>query len=305
MTDGPKQCPLKAAALDAIHLESVNECGRLAFDFANTLKNRSPNSPSLDVIRRFMFLLPTNTIGACLGVSRNDLDRLTVEVGTFASGISPLATTEQRTLGDCAAEALTDRIERLVKEKPQEALLLRSFFTAGIERSIDETALVRNVIGFLFQTYDATAGLLGNSLRVLARNDSVYRALQEDYDRLRPFAWEVMRFDPPVQNTRRFASEDIQLGGATVHTGDQVLLILAAANRDPSAFPNPAHFELDRVGSPAFGFGLGRHECPGQPLALEITCAALRVLLSSSFPIKEMPGDEIYRASANTRIPLY
>jgi cytochrome P450 len=305
MTDGPKRCPLKNAALDAINVECANECGRLAFDFANRLKNRSANSSSLDVIRRLMFLLPTYTIGASLGVPWEDLDRLTVEVSTLVAGISRLATTEQRILGDCAAEVLTARIETLIMEKPQEGILLRRFFAAGSERSIDDEAVVRNVVGFLFQTYDATAGLLGNSLRVLGRNDSVHRVLQEDDDRLRPFVWEVMRFDPPVQNTRRYASENISLEGSTVHAGDQVLLILAAANRDPSAFPNPGAFELERVGPPSFGFGSGRHECPGQSLALEITCAALRVLLRSFFPANELSGNVVYRASANTRIPLF
>lgn len=56
-----------------------------------------------------------------------------------------------------------------------------------------------------------------------------------------------MRFDPPVQNTRRFAIEDIRLGDLTIRAGEQVLLILAAANRDPSEFPIPDRFDLDRV----------------------------------------------------------
>jgi cytochrome P450 len=305
MTDGAKHCPLKSAALDAINEDCAKECGRLAFGFATTLRDRSTGGSPLDLVRRLMFLLPTCTMGSCLGVSPEELDPLTVEVSAFVTGISPLATSEQRTLGDCAAQSLSDRIGRLIDHQVQSGILLRSFFAAGTEQSIDRTAIVRNLIGFLFQTYDATAGLIGNSLRLLARNDALHRRLQAGQAPLRPFVWEVMRFDPPVQNTRRFAMEDIRLGDLTIRAGEQVLLILAAANRDPSEFPIPDRFDLDRAGPAAFGFGLDKHECPGKPLALEMTCAALRVLLTSSFPLRDIPEKVTYRPSANTRIPLY
>jgi len=183
-------------------------------------------------------------------------------------------------------------------------MLLKKFFAAGTERSVDYATIVRNLIGFLFQTYDATAGLIGNSVRLLACNNALHRRLQAEDALLRPFVWEVMRFDPPVQNTRRFAIEDVRLGNLTIRAGEQVLLILAAANRDPSEFPVPDRFDLNRASPPAFGFGLGKHECPGKPLALEITCAALRILLTSSFPLQDIPEMLTYRPSANTRIPL-
>jgi cytochrome P450 len=305
MTDDAKQCPLKSAALDAINEDSVKECSRLAFAFATTLKERSTDPTSLDVVRRFMFLLPTYTIGSCLGFSPKELDALTVEVSTFVAGISPLATSEQRTLGDCAAQTLSGRIGRLLEQQAQLGMLLKNFFAAGTERSIDCTTIVRNLVGFLFQTYDATAGLIGNSVRLLACNDALHRRLQAEDAPLRPFVWEVMRFDPPVQNTRRFAIEDVRLGNLTIRAGEQVLLMLAAANRDPSEFPVPDRFDLNRASPPAFGFGLAKHECPGKPLALEIACAALRILLTSSFPLQDIPEMVTYRPSANTRIPLF
>ncbi len=305
MTDGPKQCPLKSAALHATNEDCAKECGRLAFEFATTLKNRSTGASPLDLVRRLMFLLPTYTMGSCLGVSPGELDSLTVEVSAFVTGMSPLATSEQRTLGDCAAQSLSDCIGRLIDDQVQPGILLRNFVAASTEQSIDRTVIIRNLIGFLFQTYDATAGLIGNSLRLLARNDALQRRLQAGQAPLRAFVWEVMRFDPPVQNTRRFAIEDIRLGDLTIRAGEQVLLILAAANRDPSEFPIPDRFDLDRAGPPAFGFGLDKHECPGKPLALEITCVAFRILLTSSFPLQTIPEIVTYRPSANTRIPLY
>ena len=162
-----------------------------------------------------------------------------------------------------------------------------------------------NVIGFLFQTYDATAGLIGNALRFLAVNDELCRRLTVDNKLIRPFLWEMLRFDPPVQNTRRFATKQVQVGDATIHAGDQVLLVLAAANRDSSRFANPGEFDLHRRGPAAFGFGLGRHECPGKPLAIEIASAALEGVLPSEIVRRINTSSVAYRPSVNARIPLF
>ena len=305
MTDGLKRCPLKSAAVEAINEVIAHECGRLALAFASALRDRSLQASPLELVRRLMFQLPTYTIGSCLGASPNELDAMTTEVSTFVAGISPIATSEQRTLGDCAAGALSNRLDLLINSKVKMGLLLKSFVSAGAERSIERDTIVRNLIGFLFQTYDATAGLIGNSFRLLALDVALQQELRADDTSLRSFVWEVLRFDPPVQNTRRFASEDVRLGGSVVRSGEQVLLVLAAANRDPSRFPVPERFDLARTDHEAFGFGSGTHECPGQLLALEIACAALRIVLTSSFPFRVIPVAVIYRASANTRIPLF
>ena len=306
MTDGSKQCPLKMAALEAVTEDCAKVCNRLASALATTLKNPASDASSLEVMRKIMFLLPTYAMGSCLGVPTNELGSLTIEVSSFVAGVSPLASSEQRTLGDCAAQALSDRFGRLVDREVQPGILLKNFLAGGTERSIDRTVIVRNLIGFLFQTYDATAGLIGNSVHLLTQNEALHRRLQSgNNSQLRQFVWEVMRFDPPVQNTRRFVAEDVRLGGFTIGAGEQVLLLLAAANRDSSEFSNPHHFDLDRIGPMAFGFGSGSHECPGKPLAVEIACAALHYLLDCSFPMQEVPQVVAYRPSANTRIPLY
>lgn len=305
MTDGAKRCPLKSAAVDAINEGSAKECGRLAAEFASILKDRSGEASSLDVVRRLMFQLPTYTIGSCLGISPNELDATTVEVSTFVAGISPIASSEQRIVGDSAAEALSNRLVTLINSTLETGVLLKNFAAAGAVRSIESDIIVRNLVGFLFQTYDATAGLIGNSVRLLAQDAALQRGLLTNDASLRSFVWEVLRFDPPVQNTRRFATKDVRLGDSNIRAGEQVLLVLAAANRDPSRFPMPERFDVDRSGHRAFGFGLGTHECPGKPLALEITCAALRILLTSSFSFRAIPEAVTYRASANTRIPLF
>lgn len=252
-----------------------------------------------------MFLLPTYTVGTLLGVPKAELPQLVVEVNSFVAGISPASTTEQRSIGGCAAESLSQRLSGLLSRKEHAGLLLRAFSSACSNRAISDPLVVSNLIGFLFQTYDATAGLIGNSLRILAMKDELSRSMKHNLEQLKPFVQEVMRYDPPVQNTRRYASGEIALEDAMLHDGDQILVVLAAANRDPSRYTNPHDFIVDRAGPPSFGFGLGRHACPGEPLALEITVAAIQALLAIAFPLEELSGPVSYRPSGNARIPLY
>ena len=100
---------------------------------------------------------------------------------------------------------------------------------------------------------------------------------------------EVLRYDPPVQNTRRFVARSGTVAGVTMKEGDAILVVLAAANRDPACNPNAAQFDLFRGASQLFTFGAGRHACPGQTLAATIAEAAIDQLLeartgSSAFP---------------------
>jgi cytochrome P450 len=62
--------------------------------------------------------------------------------------------------------------------------------------------------------------------------------------------------------------------------GDLVVLDIAAANRDPSVFTGPDHFDPDRAAIPHLTFGAGRHRCPGAAHALALAEGMAEVLLS-------------------------
>ena len=137
MTDGSRQCPLKAAALEAVDGDCTKECHRLASHWATALTERPEDTSSLDAVRRLMFLLPTFAIGSCLGVPSDALHSLAVEVSAFVVGISPIATVEQRVLGGSAAQTLSDRVGRLFRDQASAGVLLRTFAAACAQHSVD------------------------------------------------------------------------------------------------------------------------------------------------------------------------
>ncbi|MCF7548573.1 cytochrome P450 [Pseudonocardia sp. WMMC193] len=78
---------------------------------------------------------------------------------------------------------------------------------------------------------------------------------------------ETLRFDAPLQMTKRISTRDVEIGGAPIAAGDHVLLCLAGANRDPAVFPEPDVFDPTRDPGPHLGFGFGMHGCLGGALA--------------------------------------
>ncbi|MFN2527741.1 MAG: hypothetical protein ABR584_03390 [Candidatus Baltobacteraceae bacterium] len=158
--------------------------------------------------------------------------------------------------------------------------LWQAFEQTGIRDSLE----IANAIGLLFQTYDATAALIANTLLAYA---SGCATREEPLERV---IAEVVRCDSPVQNTRRFAATTATIMHTSVSENDQILVLLAAANRDPLA--------NGRI----YTFGIGPHACPGARIACAIARAGVAYLLEHRADFEQLAAKG-YRPSPNIRMP--
>jgi cytochrome P450 len=181
-------------------------------------------------------------------------------------------------------------------------ILGRQARRAGVD---DPDTVVANGVGFLSQAYEATAGLIGNTLLALAAQPALRARIGADPLLLPAVVREVSRHDAPVQNTRRFVAAAGGVAGGDMAPGDAVLVLLAAANRDPAANPRPHGFDAHLPERRLFTFGVGAHACPGETLAVGIAAAGVAALLDAGLEPKGLPSRLTYRPSANTRIPLF
>ena len=79
---------------------------------------------------------------------------------------------------------------------------------------------------------------------------------------------EGLRFNGPLKGTMRVAGEDMTIAGrGRCKTGDRILLLMGAANRDPAKFADPETFDVTRNPNPHLSFSHGIHFCLGAPLA--------------------------------------
>ncbi|MCU1750245.1 cytochrome P450 [Pseudomonas sp. 6D_7.1_Bac1] len=291
MNEGERQrCPRSAIqpGLELIDAEAVSALVRARLI-----------SPSADGLRKAMFMGPVCVVAALLGFSPTE-GRATSELtADFVACLSPLSNQAQLDAAHVAAERLGGYfVERLSAGDNQSPLL------EGIrQRLADHDTLLANLIGLFSQTYEATAGLIGNALLALIRNPQLKGEMQRDPARVSDLLAEVQRHDPSVQNTRRFVSAPCEIGGASLKPGDAILVLLASANRDPQLNDNPDTLILDRPTRRSFTFGADRHQCPGQALALNIASATLGEILTRNIALDQLAWE--YRPSLNGRIPLF
>jgi cytochrome P450 len=164
---------------------------------------------------------------------------------------------------------------------------------------------VANLIGLLSQAYEATAGLIGNSIVALASHPPLLAEVLAQADGWHLLVHETSRYDSPVQNTRRFVVEPATIGAVDLAPGAVVLLVLAAANRDPSANPQPEKFLLDRPDRCVFSFSRGAHACPGEALARGIAATALSVLCDTKSAGALARLAWTWKPSMNGRLPIF
>jgi cytochrome P450 len=135
--------------------------------------------------------------------------------------------------------------------------------------------MVAMVFLLLFAGHETTTHLISGSVYELVKNPSLRDWLEEDWSRTNLAVEEFLRFLSPVQFTKpRYVRKDVVLGGVQLKKGERIMPMLAAANLDPQANPNPEKLDLERKPNRHVAFGTGIHFCLGHQLArIEAACA--------------------------------
>ncbi|WDH37686.1 cytochrome P450 [Pseudomonas chlororaphis] len=295
MNDGERQrCPRAAIepGLQQVHDEEVSQ--RVA---ALLLGLPSDTAARLHDCQ---FHLPVAVVAGLLGFAAHTLPAIAGLTADFVACLSPASDRAQRDAAHRAAGQLTRRFEVLLDQPPVSPLLQRIVAGFGAR---DRDSLIANLIGLLSQTFEASAGLIGNTLCALLGDRRLLADLRAAPTRVADLLAEVQRHDPPVQNTRRFVAAPCSVAGVTLEPGAVVLVLLASANRDPQLNPQPDRLLLEREARRSFSFGSGRHQCPGQELALAIASAVVGALARQSTLDQTIAWT--YKPSLNGRIPLF
>lgn len=307
MLDGARHDAVKqavAAALATVDLVQVAELSErwtqaLVVEHQQGMRHAGSSGASAAV--------SVYVLGSLLGVPDARLPQLAAWASDFARCLAPGSSPAELERGKAAAGELYNLGQALAAsaEDGEGGQLLTTLAQAarGIEPDSREV-VVANAVGFLFQTYDATAGLIGQTLRTLLSRPDLRAQATTNPGCLHEMVLEVARYDAPVQNTRRFVARDGVIAGQAVQRGDAILVVLAAANRDPAANPEPELFRVCRAGRQLFSFGAGPHSCPSVSLATTIAGATVARLLAEGVDLAALAGGTAYQSSANVRIPI-
>jgi cytochrome P450 len=135
----------------------------------------------------------------------------------------------------------------------------------GVTLATDE--IITMCLLLLAAGHETTANLIGNGTLALFQHPDELEWLARHPDLCAGAVEELLRYDSPAQVASRVARDDLVLGGVRVRKGQQALVVLGAANRDPARYPAPDRLDLTRTGPPHLAFGNGPHYCVGAGLA--------------------------------------
>jgi cytochrome P450 len=266
----------------------------------------------LDVVSRLAYPLPVRIISELLGVPLEDHSR-------FAGWSARLAHSLQPPLGLSAEEAAAqvgaartarseftyyfrDLIARR-RDHPADDLLSMLVSAEDEGQRLTEHELISTCVLLLVAGHETTVSLISNAVLALLRHPDQLAQLRADPDLAAGAVEETLRYDAPVQLTSRIARGGMQIGPVSPPDGAIVLLLLAAAGRDPAAFPEPDRFDIRRGAGGHLAFAAGPHFCLGAPLARLEAIIALRAF-AARVTDPELDADAlVYRPNLNLRGP--
>ncbi|MGR8010126.1 cytochrome P450 family protein [Streptomyces hypolithicus] len=229
-----------------------------------------------DLIHDFAFPLPIYAICDLLGVPREDQDDFRDWAGMMMRHMKPGQGSGPRGGVARSVKKMRDYLAELIhrkREAPGDDLISGLIRASDHGEHLTENEAAAMAFILLFAGFETTVNLIGNGVYALLRNprerDRLQRALSAgDTGLLATGVEELLRYDGPVElATWRYATEPLTLGGQDIAAGDPVLVVLAAADRDPDRFDDPDTLDLSRRDNPHLGYGHGIHYCLGAPLA--------------------------------------
>ena len=226
----------------------------------------------LDVIPDLAFPLPFAVISRMLGMPEDDSESVRDWSHTLVQVLEPMLAPEELAKVMIAGENLRGRVTEVIEEKrkkPADDLLSALIAVEEQGDRLSEEELLDQVMLLYIAGHETTVNLIGNGMLALLRNPEQLNKLVKTPQLIDNGIDELLRFDSPVQFTRRVALADIEIDGNSVAAGSMIFAMLGSANHDPEHFgPNADELDLARREAPHhLSFGGGIHHCLGAVLA--------------------------------------
>ncbi|MFD8199023.1 cytochrome P450 [Streptomyces sp. NPDC059701] len=281
--DPPDHTRLRRLVSKAFTPRRVAEFAPRVQELTDDLIDRFASEGKADLIHDFAFPLPIYAICDLLGVPREDQDDLRDWAGMMIRHGGG-----QRGGVARSVKKIRAYLAELIHRKRSD---LGDDLISGLIRASDhgehltENEAAAMCFVLLFAGFETTINLIGNGVYTLMRHPEQRARFQESIEHgetalLDSGVEELLRYDGPVElATWRFATEPVVIGEQRIAAGDPVLVVLAAANRDPARFAAPDTPDLSRRDNQHLGYGHGIHYCLGAPLARLEGRTALETLL--------------------------
>ncbi|MEV0737056.1 cytochrome P450 [Streptomyces sp. NPDC050549] len=302
--DPPDHTRLRRLVSKAFTPRRVAEFAPRVQELTDDLIDRFAADGSADLIHDFAFPLPIYAICDLLGVPREDQDDfrdwagMMIRHGGGPRGgvarsvkkmrgyLADLIHRKRAALSEAPAPHPGGTSPGTPDPAPTEDLISALIRASDQGEHLTENEAAAMAFILLFAGFETTVNLIGNGTYALLTHPEQRARLEKslaagERGLLETGVEELLRYDGPVElATWRFATRPLTLGGQDIAAGDPVLVVLAAADRDPERFADPDVLDLGRRDNQHLGYGHGVHYCLGAPLARLEGQTALATLLT-------------------------
>jgi cytochrome P450 len=290
--DPPVHTRERKTAQKAFTRPRVNQAADSIETKAEALIDGIVDRGSADLMQDFAYQLSLSVVGDMLGLPPEHLPRFHAWIGEVFGLMSPIDAepgTSPRPDDDIVdayarmysayeffSEFVADR-----RANPQDDLTSAMLQVTDDDGQplLSNDAVLAHMVSMTAAGTDTTANLIGNTVRFLTANPAILEELRADESLWEKAVEESLRRSGIALHLFRRTSRDTEVGGVQMPAGSMVLLALAAANSDPSVFPDPLAYDIHRPNmGDHLAFGTGRHFCIGSPLARPEARIALQTL---------------------------
>jgi pimeloyl-[acyl-carrier protein] synthase len=278
----PNHTRLRSLVNKAFSPSAVESLGPYIEETSNYLLDKVGRTGEMDIISDFAFPLPVIVIARLLGVPVDERDQFREWASILVNTIDLTRTEKMLDDGGEVALKLMEYFRNLIKQRrqyPQEDLISKLVMAEEQQDKISEEELVATCILLLIAGHETTVNLIGNGMLSLLRHPEQLKKLKEMPSLISTAVEEFLRYESPTQMTVRFAAEDVEIGKTIIRKGQQIYILLGAANRDPRKFANPDRLDITRNPNHHLAFGAGIHFCLGALLARTEAKIAISTLI--------------------------
>ena len=302
--DPPDHTRLRALVNKAFTPRAVAALEPRIREIMTTLLDAVDDPSAFDLMKAVAKPLPVIVIAEMLGIPPEDRAQFAVWSDQRARILEPTLTPEERETAEAAMQALDEYLRPIISERraaPRDDIISALAQAEEEGDTLTEREVLVMLRLLLVAGNETTTNLIGNGVLALLRHPDQLAALRGDAALIPSAVEELLRFDSPVQVDLRSALDDCDVNGFRVRRGDNVVILLGAANRDPDRFPAPDRLDVRRAEQNHLAFGRGIHHCLGAPLARLEGRVVLEALLERFRSIRSLDDRPAFRNSVVLR----
>jgi cytochrome P450 len=263
----------------------------------------------VDLVDALAFPLPFSVIAEMLGTPPADHERIRELSGTVVRSLEPVADPELVRAIIAADDELSAIAAEMIAWKranPANDLLTALIHAEDDGDVLDDDELVAQTLLLYIAGHETTVNLIAGGTLALLRHPAQLALLRADPALVGNAVEELLRYDSPVQASRRITLEPVTVGGIEIPAGAFVMASLGSANRDESFWgPDASELRIERENARQHvSFGAGHHHCLGASLA-RLEAAIAFEHLAGRFPGLALDGDVAWNGRINLRGPAH